>query len=350
MKAAAIIAAAGLGRRMQQDTPKTYLQLAGKPILIHTLEVFEKVPEVHEVLVVVHPEDLGFCQEEVIDPYPLKKVLRLVPGGKERQDSVYHALKVLKKEAADLDVILVHDGVRPLVDPALVRKVVGLPGGHGTGFLCHRRGGPGGSPGRDSGGGAGHLPEPEDHHSGRFENSRGHPGLSPNTVMRVGFGYDAHRLVPGRPLILGGVEIPHHSGLGGHSDADVLTHALGDALLGAVAAGDLGRHFPDSDPAYRGISSLILLERIVTVVQSRGFQPLNVDVTVVAEQPRLAPYVPQMIDKLAPILGLAPDAVSIKATSTEKMGFAGREEGIAAYAVVLVARELEPLPFTPELG
>jgi 2-C-methyl-D-erythritol 2,4-cyclodiphosphate synthase len=168
--------------------------------------------------------------------------------------------------------------------------------------------------------------------------------------MRVGFGYDAHRLVPGRPLILGGVEIPHHSGLSGHSDADVLTHALGDALLGAVAAGDLGRHFPDSDPAYRGISSLILLERIVTVVQSRGFRPLNVDVTVVAEQPRLAPYIPQMIDKLAPILGLTPDAVSIKATSTEKMGFAGREEGIAAYAVVLVAREMEPLPWSPALG
>jgi len=168
--------------------------------------------------------------------------------------------------------------------------------------------------------------------------------------MRVGFGYDAHRLVPGRPLILGGVEIPHHSGLSGHSDADVLTHALGDALLGAVAAGDLGRHFPDSDPAYQGISSLILLERIVTVVQSRGFRPLNVDVTVVAEQPRLAPYVPQMIDKLAPILGLAHDAVSIKATSTEKMGFAGREEGIAAYAVVLVAREMEPLPWSPSLG
>lgn len=168
--------------------------------------------------------------------------------------------------------------------------------------------------------------------------------------MRVGFGYDAHRLVPGRPLILGGMEIPHHSGLSGHSDADVLTHALGDALLGAVAAGDLGRHFPDSDPAYRGISSLILLERIVTVVQSRGFRPLNVDVTVVAEQPRLAPYIPQMIDKLAPILGLTPDAVSIKATSTEKMGFAGREEGIAAYAVVLVAREMEPLPWSPALG
>jgi 2-C-methyl-D-erythritol 2,4-cyclodiphosphate synthase len=168
--------------------------------------------------------------------------------------------------------------------------------------------------------------------------------------MRVGFGYDAHRLESGRPLILGGVEIPHQAGLAGHSDADVLTHALGDALLGAVAAGDLGRHFPDSDPTYRGISSLILLARIVTVVQSRGYRPLNVDVTVVAEKPKLAPYVPQMIEKLAPILGLAPDAVSIKATSTEKMGFAGREEGIAAYAVVLVGREMEPLPGAPGLG
>jgi len=156
-------------------------------------------------------------------------------------------------------------------------------------------------------------------------------------MMRVGFGYDAHRLTPGRPLILGGVEIPYPLGLKGHSDADVLTHAVGDALLGAVAAGDLGRHFPDSDPAYQGISSLILLERIMTVVQSRGFRPVNVDVTVVAEQPRLAPHIPRMIDNLAPILGLAPDAVSIKATSTEKMGFAGREEGIAAYAVVLVS-------------
>jgi len=156
-------------------------------------------------------------------------------------------------------------------------------------------------------------------------------------MMRVGFGYDAHRLAPGRPLILGGVEIPHHLGLIGHSDADVLTHALGDALLGAVAAGDLGRHFPDTDPAYRGISSLILLERIMAVVQSRGFLPVNVDVTVVAERPRLAPHIPQMIINLAPILGLAPEAVNIKATSTEKMGFVGREEGIAAYAAVLVA-------------
>ncbi len=157
--------------------------------------------------------------------------------------------------------------------------------------------------------------------------------------MRVGLGYDAHRLVAGRPLILGGVEIPHHLGLAGHSDADVLSHAIGDALLGAVAAGDLGRHFPDSDPVYKNISSLILLEKIMEVVQRKGFRPVNLDAVVVAEAPKLAPYFPKMIARLAPILELSPEDVNLKATTTEKMGFAGKGEGIAAYAVVLVEKQ-----------
>jgi len=156
--------------------------------------------------------------------------------------------------------------------------------------------------------------------------------------VRVGLGYDAHRLVEGRPLILGGVTIPYHLGLLGHSDADVLTHAIGDALLGSVGAGDLGSHFPDKDPAYKDISSLILLERIMAMVRDRGFAPVNVDATVVAEKPRLAPHLPEMRARLAPILGLAPEDVNLKATTTEHMGFAGRGEGIAAYAVVLVAK------------
>ncbi len=154
--------------------------------------------------------------------------------------------------------------------------------------------------------------------------------------MRVGLGYDAHRLVPGRPLILGGVEIPYHLGLAGHSDADVLSHAIGDALLGAVAAGDLGRHFPDSDPVYRNISSLILLEKIMEVVKARNFRLVNVDAVIVAEAPRLVPHFPGMIARLAPILDLSPEDINLKATTTEHMGFAGRGEGIAAYAVVLV--------------
>jgi 2-C-methyl-D-erythritol 2,4-cyclodiphosphate synthase len=144
--------------------------------------------------------------------------------------------------------------------------------------------------------------------------------------------------VAGRPLILGGVEIPHAQGLLGHSDADVLSHAIGDALLGAVGAGDLGTHFPDKDPAYEGISSLILLERIMLIVRDRGFQPVNVDATLVAQEPRLAPHIPAMQANLAPILGLTPADVNLKATTTEHLGFAGRGEGMAAYAVVLVTK------------
>jgi len=154
--------------------------------------------------------------------------------------------------------------------------------------------------------------------------------------VRVGLGYDAHRLVPGRPLILGGVKIPHILGLAGHSDADVLIHAIGDALLGAVAAGDLGRHFPDTDPAYKGISSLILLARIVAVVHDRGYRVGNIDATVVAQAPKLAPHIPRMVSILSPVLHIQPFALNIKATTTEGMGFAGQGEGIAAYAVVLV--------------
>ncbi|MEW6388572.1 MAG: 2-C-methyl-D-erythritol 2,4-cyclodiphosphate synthase [Thermodesulfobacteriota bacterium] len=156
--------------------------------------------------------------------------------------------------------------------------------------------------------------------------------------MRVGLGYDAHRLVAGRPLILGGVEVPYHLGLKGHSDADVLTHAVGDALLGAVGAGDLGTHFPDTDPRYKNISSLTLLQRIMEIVRERGFGPVNVDATIVAQAPRLAPHIPEMQAKLAAVLGLTPAEVNIKATTTEQMGFTGQGEGIAAYAAVLVEK------------
>jgi 2-C-methyl-D-erythritol 2,4-cyclodiphosphate synthase len=156
--------------------------------------------------------------------------------------------------------------------------------------------------------------------------------------VRVGLGYDAHRLVAGRPLILGGVAIPYHLGLLGHSDADVLSHAIGDALLGAVGTGDLGRHFPDKDPAYKDISSLVLLAKIIEIVRQRGYRPVNLDATVVCEAPRLTPHFPEMIAKLAQVLGLAPEDINLKATTTEHMGFAGKGEGMAAYAVVLVKK------------
>lgn len=154
--------------------------------------------------------------------------------------------------------------------------------------------------------------------------------------MRVGLGYDVHCLVEDRPLILGGVEVPFDRGLLGHSDADVLTHAIMDALLGSAALGDLGKHFPDTDPAYKDISSLNLLARVAGLLKGHGFQVQNIDAVVVAQRPKLAPYILSMRENLAGVLKIPVDNVSVKATTTEKLGFAGREEGIAAEAVVLV--------------
>jgi 2-C-methyl-D-erythritol 2,4-cyclodiphosphate synthase len=157
--------------------------------------------------------------------------------------------------------------------------------------------------------------------------------------MRVGFGYDVHPFVSGRPLILGGMRIPYLLGLKGHSDADVLTHAICDALLGAVAEGDIGRHFPDTDPQYRDIKSLILLKKVLTKVREKGFRPINVDATIVAQRPKLADNIPRMVKEVADVLEIETGRVNIKATTTEGLGFTGREEGIAAYAVVLVEED-----------
>ncbi len=154
--------------------------------------------------------------------------------------------------------------------------------------------------------------------------------------MRVGVGYDVHPFVPGRPLILGGVRIPYLLGLKGHSDADVLVHAICDALLGAVAEGDIGRHFPDTDPQYKDIESTILLKRVLVKVREKGFRPANVDATIVAQKPKLSDFIPRMVKEVADILGIEPGRVNVKATTTEGLGFAGRGEGIAAYAVALV--------------
>ena len=154
--------------------------------------------------------------------------------------------------------------------------------------------------------------------------------------MKIGFGYDSHRLVEGRRLVIGGVEIPFEKGLLGHSDADVLLHAIGDALLGAIGEGDLGRHFPDTDPAYRGLSSLLILQRINDMAERKGFVVGNVDSTVVLESPRLAEFVPLMVARIASVLAIEQSRVNVKAKTNEKMGFIGRGQGIAAFAVVTV--------------
>jgi len=154
--------------------------------------------------------------------------------------------------------------------------------------------------------------------------------------VRIGQGFDVHQLVPGRRLVMGGVEIAHDKGLLGHSDADVLLHAICDALLGAAALGDIGKHFPDSDTRYKGIDSRELLRHVVRLLTQKGHRVVNVDATIIAEAPRMAPHIPAMVTNIAADLGIEPGGVNVKATTTEKLGFAGRGEGIAAQAVCLI--------------
>ncbi len=158
------------------------------------------------------------------------------------------------------------------------------------------------------------------------------------TDFRIGHGYDVHRLTENRKLILGGVHIPYEKGLLGHSDADVLLHAVSDALLGAAALGDIGQHFPDTDPAYEGADSLRLLSLVVSLLEEKGYAVGNIDATIIAQRPKLAAFLPDMIQNIASVCHIAPERVNVKATTEEKLGFTGRGEGIAAHAVALICK------------
>jgi 2-C-methyl-D-erythritol 2,4-cyclodiphosphate synthase len=157
--------------------------------------------------------------------------------------------------------------------------------------------------------------------------------------MRVGMGYDVHRLIEGRKLVIGGVEISYDMGLLGHSDADVLVHAIMDALLGAAGLGDIGKHFPDSNEAFKDISSLKLLDKVAEALQSKGYSIGNIDCTIVAQRPKMAPHIEEMIRNIADVLGIDKGDINIKATTTEGLGFTGRQEGIASYAVALITKQ-----------
>lgn len=157
-------------------------------------------------------------------------------------------------------------------------------------------------------------------------------------MIRIGHGYDVHRLVEGRALIIGGVDIPHSLGLLGHSDADVLLHAISDSLLGAAALGDIGKHFPDTDERYKGISSLLLLSHVKKLLSEKGYSVVNVDATIIAQAPKLAPYIPEMVANIAKTLSVPIDSVNVKATTEEKLGFTGRYEGISAHSVCIIEK------------
>lgn len=393
MHVVAIIAAGGRGQRLGGVTPKQFLEIGGRPILQRTVEAIAANQDVHELVVVLPPE---VAAEPPAYLHALGKPVAVVAGGARRQDSVANGFAAASAEA---EIIVIHDAARPLATPRLVSRTIQAAAESGAAIAAltvrdtvkqGRRVEADGTSvwmidgtiprdalflaqtpqafrrdvlraaidaGRDGG---------EATDEAALAERAGHPvrivegeatnikittlgdltfaegllaGQDENmSASRVGTGYDLHRLVDGRPLVLGGVTIPFPLGLAGHSDADAVCHAATDAILGAAGAGDIGRHFPDSDPQWRGASSLDLLARATAIVDRAGFAVENLDVVVIAERPKLAPHVPAMIANVAAAVGLDGSAVSIKGKTNEGVGEIGRGEAIAVHAVAMVRR------------
>jgi 2-C-methyl-D-erythritol 4-phosphate cytidylyltransferase/2-C-methyl-D-erythritol 2,4-cyclodiphosphate synthase len=372
MTEAAIIVAAGRGTRAGAGLPKQWRDLAGKPVVAHALDAFAGMVRV----LVIHPEDSDRAQglgAEIV-----------VPGGATRQESVRAALEAL--EGRGITSVLIHDGARPLVSRDLIARVLQaletMPGaapalavtdalwtgenGRVTGtrdrsglyraqtpqgfrygpiLAAHRAHGGGAADDVEVARAAGldvGMVEGEEANlkvtwAGDF--ARAEAVLKGRAMdIRMGNGYDVHAFCEGDGVWLCGVKVPHGRGLLGHSDADVAMHALTDAIYGAMAEGDIGRHFPPSDLQWKGAASEIFLDHAVRLARSRGFAVSNCDVTIVCERPKIGPHAGAMQARLAEIMGIAPGRISVKATTSERLGFTGREEGIAALATaVLVA-------------
>lgn len=393
LSAGVIIPAAGSGSRMGADVPKQFLTLGGEIILHRTIARFLHLAEISTVVVAVAPDLLEGTKLSLADRFPAVSPGRLIvtSGGATRQESVRAGLAALP---SDIEAVLVHDGARPLVDKGVIlRCLIGI-GEHGAviaalpvndtvkrvasdGIIVDtvdrsglwRAQTPQGArrdlleqafakasadnfSGTDEASLLEHCNIPVAVAAGSEENIKitrpedldfAGKILSRRESMRIGHGYDAHRLVQEREMVLGGVRIDYHLGLAGHSDADVLTHAFMDALLGAMGKGDIGGHFPDNDQSYKGISSLKLLEHVVGLLREQGQRLLNADITVVCQRPKLASHIGQMRLNLATVCGVGEELINIKATTTEKMGFTGRGEGIGAHAVVLLGAADENL-------
>ena len=382
----AIVLAAGSGTRMGTDIPKQFLDLAGRPVLAWTLTAFERADRIDRVILVVGREHVDACRAQ-FGRQNFFKVVEVVIGGAERQDSVANGLRAIPTTAG---VVAVHDGARAYVTPEDIDAVVSAAMERGAAVLgtpvtdtikrvrddqiaetldrstlrsvqtpqafrrdvicrAHRSARESRYVGTDEAALVERLGEAVVIVPGRWDNIK---ITSPEDLdlgmyileqrgditptLRIGQGYDAHQLMTGRPLILGGVHIPHEKGLLGHSDADVLIHVVIDAVLGALGAGDIGRVFPDTDAAYKDISSLILLAQVGDILKKSHARIINVDATVMAQRPKLAPHIARMRENMARALDMPIHRVSVKATTTECMGFVGREEGMAAQAVALV--------------
>ncbi len=381
-----VIPAGGIGTRFGNNRPKQFLELNGVPILVRTCRAFLEISEIQAIALAVpaaHREESVALLREFLSDVEFAR-LRFTEGGMTRQDSVRAGLFILPP---DIQVVLVHDAARPLIDADTIYRclrgavdsgaVIAAVPVHDTMKKVEEGGRIVGTLDR-TGLWRAQTPQAarrdllerafalaaQAHFIGTDEaslleaagipvqvvegNERNIKVTRPadlqlaatyvqeQNTMKIGHGFDAHRLVSERPLILGGVHIDYELGLDGHSDADVVAHALTDALLGALGQGDLGRHFPDSDPQYKGIDSLLLLAHVQQLMEKEGLVLGNADITIVCQKPKLAPYLGEMQKNLARACKAAPDAINIKATTTEHMGYTGRGEGIAAHAVVLV--------------
>jgi 2-C-methyl-D-erythritol 4-phosphate cytidylyltransferase/2-C-methyl-D-erythritol 2,4-cyclodiphosphate synthase len=387
--AAAVIVAAGRGTRFGGPLPKVFVPLAGRPMVAWSLAAYEACAAVGEIVLVVADEYLDRAREIVGGSYP--KVSAIVPGGEERPASVRAGLEALRESAPE--IVCVHDGARPLIDEGSIVRSISVARERGGAVTavpatdtikqCAGDGRIEATPPRCD---LYHAQTPQTFRyallMSAYDRARqegldvtddaslveriGHPvyvseghrdnfkitttedheraewllhrrGEGGREQMRVGTGYDVHALVEGEELVLGGVRFDSPVGLAGHSDADVLFHAISDALLGAAALGDIGGHFPDTDPALAGADSAEIARQVTGALGEAGWRPVNVDATVICERPKLAPQIDTMRRNVASALGIRADAVSVKATTTERLGFEGRGEGIAAEAVVLIA-------------
>lgn len=383
MSAWAVIVAAGRGERAGLGRNKVFYEINGRSVLSRCLDAFDRSGLFDGAVLVLSPQDEEAYRElskrEGVSPF----VRHVAHGGASRRDSVYNGLLAVP---ADADVVAIHDAARPFVSREVIRATVESARAYGSGVISTpvvdtiKQLMPDGTvvtPDRATLR-AVQTPQAFDygkiieaHRRARaddlavtddamlFERYYGTvrlvtaPGAEENRKLttkadfdaldarrmpdvRTGQGYDVHRLVQGRRLVLCGVDIPHDRGLDGHSDADVAAHALMDALLGALGEGDIGRHFPDTDPEYEGADSMKLLETVVGRVHARGYRVGNADITIVAQKPKLMPYIAQMRENVAAALGVMPDRVNVKATTTERLGFEGEEKGISAQAAALI--------------
>lgn len=374
----ALVVAAGRGTRFGGDMPKQWLELEGRAVLRHSLGLLAAHPAVSAVRVVIHPDDRALYDAAAAG----LSLGEPIAGGSSRQESVRLGLEALAAEAPDL--VLIHDGARPFLDAGTVSRVVEALAAHpgaipalpvhdtlkrGSGALVEttvERAGlwraqtPQGfrfpeilkahqaSAGREltddaavaeaAGLAVALVPGSEDNIkiTTAADLDRARRRLAGQWEMRVGTGYDVHKFTAGDHVTLGNVRIPHDAALEGHSDADVALHALTDALLGAIGAGDIGYHFPPTDPRWKGADSARFLDHAGALLAARGGRITHLDVTVICERPKVGPHRLAMIRRIAEILGVDEGRVSVKATTTEGLGFTGRREGIAAQAVATV--------------